>query len=91
MLGGHPEYVQEGLRSGNTYFNMDDDVWNTLAGTPFVDAINQRFLDDSIAAGHSFQVVLASGRSPGRGLQMEIQYLLERGYVRQGDFMVPGP
>ncbi len=61
---------------------MPEEVWRTLseAGDEYVWAVNKQFLDDSIAAGHSFVVTLGEGKTPGKYLQREIQYLLDNGY-----------
>jgi hypothetical protein len=70
---------------------MPEAVWQTLseAGDEVVWAVNQRFLDDSIAAGHRFVVTLGEGRTPGKYLQREMQYLLDNGYKWVDGVLVP--
>lgn len=61
---------------------MPTEVWDILKASPddLAWEVNRQFLDDSIAAGHSFVVTLGEGKSIGVYLQREINYLTSRGY-----------
>ena len=67
---------------GLTYFNIDDELWKSLqlAGDEVIRAVNIQFLDDSIEAGHSFIVTIGEGKPIGKWLQMEIEYIQNKGY-----------
>jgi RHS repeat-associated protein len=82
LLGSFPEYIDMAKLEGITYFDMSGETWRVLseAGEEYIWAVNKQFLDDSIAAGHSFAVTLGEGRTPGKYLQREIEYLVENGY-----------
>jgi hypothetical protein len=59
------------------------------SGDDFVWAVNKQFLDNAIAAGNEFVVVLGEGRTAGRWLIGEIEYLLEKGYRLINGVYVP--
>ncbi|MDH7475735.1 MAG: hypothetical protein QHJ74_17305, partial [Anaerolineae bacterium] len=82
VLGSFPEYIDIAKLEGLTYFDMPEESWRILseAGDEYAWAVNRQFLDDSVAAGHSFVVTLGEGRTPGKYLQREIQHLLDNGY-----------
>ena len=92
LLGSFPEYTDLAELEGMTYFDMPGDVWNTLsaAGEEFIEAVNMQFLEDAIASGKHFVVVLGEGKAPGKWLKKELQYLIERGYHLENGVWVPG-
>lgn len=82
ILGCFPEYTDLGKLEGMTYFNMEKEVFETLqqAGDDSIWVVNKQFLDDNIAAANKFVVTLGEGKTMGKWLEREIQYLLEHGY-----------
>ncbi len=92
LLGSFPEYTDLAKLEGMTYFDMPGDVWNTLsaAGDEFVEAVNMQFLEEAIASGKRFVVVLGEGKAPGKWLKKELQYLIERGYHLEDGVWIPG-
>jgi hypothetical protein len=97
ILGSFPEYINHATSTNSTYFNMPSEAWNTLAngGAEFVWAINRRFLDYTVGAGHSFVVKMGEGKTVGFYLQREIDYLINtKGYVWldnvPGSTLIPG-
>jgi len=81
-VGDAPGYIDWANKHRAVFFNMDEAVWKELASNPeAVWAVNRQFLDDAIEAGAQFhlQISPADVRS-GSYFEMEIQYLLERGY-----------
>jgi RHS repeat-associated protein len=91
LLGSFPEYIDQAKLEGLVHFDMPTEVWETLrqAGDDYVWAVNKQFLDDAIAAGNEFVVVLGEGRTPGKWLIAEIEYLLEKGYQLIDGVYVP--
>jgi len=81
-VGDAPGYIDWANKHRAVFFNMDEAVWKELASNPEAAwAVNRQFLDDAIEAGAQFhlQISPADVRS-GSYFEMEIQYLLERGY-----------
>jgi RHS repeat-associated protein len=91
LLGSFPEYLDQAKLEGLVHFDMPTQVWETLrqAGDDVVWAVNKQFLDNAIAAGNEFVVVLGEGRTAGRWLIREIEYLLEKGYRLINGVYVP--
>ena len=53
-------------------------------------AANQEFLDEAIARGDTFQLSSPpEDAQPGTGYYKEIEYLLNNGYVQEGEAFVP--
>jgi hypothetical protein len=92
MLGSFDEYINMAKLEGLTYFDMPKEVYEALKQAPgdMVWEVNRQFLDESIAAGHSFVVTLGEGKEFGKYLQREIAYLTRNGYkLVDGVFVKP--
>ncbi|MGC8788277.1 MAG: hypothetical protein ACP5Q1_12705, partial [Anaerolineae bacterium] len=92
MLGSYDEYINMAKLEGLTYFDMPKEVYEVLKQAPgdLVWEVNRQFLDESIAAGHSFVVTLGEGKEFGKYLQREIEYLIQNGYkLVDGVFIKP--
>jgi hypothetical protein len=92
MLKSFDEYINMAKLEGLTYFDMPTEVYQALKQAPgdMVWEVNRQFLDQPIAAGHSFQVTLGGGKDFGKYLQGEMEHLTSNGYkFAEGVFMRP--
>jgi RHS repeat-associated protein len=92
VIGSHPEYVVRAQQIGARFYQVPPHIWEKM--TPVArEAANIKFLDRAIAAGAHFIIESANAvANYGPGLRMEIEYLLNAGYifVENGTKLIPG-
>jgi RHS repeat-associated protein len=80
VLGSYPTYIDFANKIGARVFSISTDVWNKMTSTEQW-AANKKFLDESIAKGHSFILSNnAYNAKEGTYFYKEIEYLLSKGY-----------
>ena len=93
VIGSYPEYVVRAQNTVNSrFFQIPIDIWSKMSPEEQW-AANVKFLDRAIAQGAHF--IIESSKSVanyGPGLQEEIKYLLNAGYifVENGTKLIPG-
>lgn len=98
---GYKSYIEKAHELHATYFSTPSspgyDVWDALVKAG-IDPweVNRQFLDDAVARGDRFFVeadigeMLENPRFANTYLRRELEYLLSKGYKREGQWLIPG-
>ena len=92
VIGSHPEYIVKAQQIGARFFQVPPHIWDKM--TPAAQrAANIQFLDRAIAEGAHF--IIESSKAVTNyepGLRMEIEYLLNAGYMWANNrtMLIPG-
>jgi hypothetical protein len=85
VIGHYPDYVRLGQQAGAKYFNIPESVWKGMSSAEQW-AANAKFLDRGIAQGARFNLATPLEKvRRGSALEMEINYILGRGYQLSAD------
>ncbi len=87
VLGHYPEYVELAESMGANYFNVSAEVWSAMSEEEQW-FMNKSFLDSAIKNGDTIMLSNTQAR-PGSMFARELNYMKSRGFVQQGNQLVP--